>query len=209
MQLLVNEHKKEIEQLDNKIQACNSTIASSDASSSLADKEKELNIGLEKFSRDIITKKEWKLARDLKAFQTKKAYVWPSPSQSYQPRANRRNKYRKYSPKNGNNSRGEGESDQAVSDSSSVTSASSINSSAPPRYVTQARKRLKGADQESHLEKRHGNTTTHTGEVYTEVMGPTSTPNAPSTSTTTSSIPFLGTSNTPRPGTMQAHFPQK
>lgn len=57
MQLLVNEHKREIEQLDSEIQTCNATIAASDVANSLADKEKELNLGLEKLSRDIITKK--------------------------------------------------------------------------------------------------------------------------------------------------------
>lgn len=90
MQLLVEEHKKEIELLDGDIQSCNSTIAASDGSRSFVEREKELNMGLERLSRDLITQKEKKLARDRKAFQINKAYIWPSSSQPFQPRANKR-----------------------------------------------------------------------------------------------------------------------
>lgn len=80
--------------MDQEIQACNSKLAALDPVGGLAEKEKDLNLGLEKLSRDILTKKEKKLERDRKAFTANKAYNWPVPSQI---KSNRR--YRKFTPK--------------------------------------------------------------------------------------------------------------
>lgn len=102
--------------------------------------------------------------------------------------------------------RSEGDFEHDASDSS-VSSASTAKSSISSRYVAQAKKRLKGADQDKHFEKRHGNMT-YSGYGYSEASGSaasgsTAPPNAPSLSVT-----FLVPPNTPRPGTMQAHFPR-
>lgn len=197
MQLLVDEHKKEIEQLDNDIQTCNSTIAASELTVALAEKEKELNLGLEKISHDILTKKEKKLTRDPKAFTTNKAYIWPSTIQPSHPRP-----YRRFNKPNPRNEKIEVDYEQENSESS-VSSASSVNSSLSSRYYKQARKRLKGPDRE-HSFERKGNQT-RTGDVSHEVAGHTIPSNSTSTSVNTS---FLENPNTPRPGTIQAHFPK-
>lgn len=87
LRLLIDEHKHESALLDAEIQACNIKIAALNTPEGLAQKERELNNGLEKVSHDMITKKEKKLVRDRRAFATSKAYYWPTP---YQSKSNRR-----------------------------------------------------------------------------------------------------------------------
>lgn len=78
MKLLIEEHKKEIETIDLEIQAVNNTFVSLNAPEGKAEKEKELNLALERSSRETISKKERKMTRDRKAFSLKQAYIWPS-----------------------------------------------------------------------------------------------------------------------------------
>lgn len=58
MQLLVAEHKKEIESVDLEIQALNTKIATFNPSEARAEKERELNVALERSSRETIKKRK-------------------------------------------------------------------------------------------------------------------------------------------------------
>lgn len=83
-----------------------------------------------------------------------------------------------------------------------MSSASSFNSSFSSRNFRQAKKRLKGDDQDHQFVKRHGNST-RVGAVSNEVMGSSSS-TALSSSTNNG---FLEIQGTLRPGTIPAYFP--
>lgn len=98
MTLLIEEHKKELTQVDLELHPLNPGIVGLNNSEGLVEKERELSDSLEMLSRETITKKEKKLFKDRKAFLTNKAYNWPTfqPQRHYRP-------FQKFHPTNQSN----------------------------------------------------------------------------------------------------------
>lgn len=161
MQLLIDEHNNESLDPIDPILTGNSKMATFDPVGGLVEKE-ELNLGLEKLSRELLTKKEKKLERDRKAFLANKAYTWPTPSLN---KPNRR--FRKFIPANKRNRDNPGEH---MGSESSLSSASSVNSFFSSRNYKQAKKRLKGADRD-YSSEQHRSNSTHLCDVSNEVVG--------------------------------------
>lgn len=174
------------------IQSCNAKIALLNLGDGLAEKERDFKMNLEKLSCEIITRKEKKIGRGRKAFNSGTAYTWPVP---FQVRQNRRFR----NPGMQTNVPVPAETEDS---DSSRFSVSSHNSSTSSRYLVQAKKRLKGQEQENQLAKRPGSIV-RTNDPNGEGMVP-STSNAASAPTKSA---FLGNQGTLRAGTIMAQFP--
>lgn len=79
---LINEHKNELGKMDCELNALLQGVATLQNTDSFANREKDLQENLKRFSREIITTKEMKIIRDRKAFKLNKAYKWPMFQQS-------------------------------------------------------------------------------------------------------------------------------
>lgn len=177
MQLLIDQHKIDLDHVDSEILICNTKIKALKLGEILAEREREISMGMETLCRDLISKKEKKLARDRKAFLANSAYSWPPvPQNRY---------FRKLPPRS--DTRKDFESSET-----SISSASSMNSQSSSRQIEQATKRLKGAEHDNQYTKRRGNWG-HQNELSGE--GAATTTSAPATSSNVPSPSNASSSN--------------
>lgn len=78
MSLLINEHKSELDTVDQELQEMSTTLSSFNTVEGFATKDKQIIENLAKLSKQLITEKEKKLISDQKAFSGSKAYMWPN-----------------------------------------------------------------------------------------------------------------------------------
>lgn len=197
MKLLVEEHKTELTLIDNEIQPLNQKILTLKTVTGFSEKDKTLSETHEHPSRETIIKKEKKLNRDRKAFNTNKAYIWPNSQQNKRPRLQ--------PPQPANtNPRNTSFSDSSVS---SVSSYSSF--SHPPRQTRYQSKRTNELEGHQPPNQRRRSDYEHACGPNNEVTG-TDTIYAPAQSSakSTHNANFLATPNPnhAQPGTIPAHF---
>lgn len=79
MKLLIGEYQSQELDIENDITKLTNTVQHLTKTKEYEIKYKELDANLEKFNRDLISKKEKKMNRDRKAYRNGRAYTWTQP----------------------------------------------------------------------------------------------------------------------------------